>query len=713
VGVSPEDAPVDYKWSLSGGGKRELDNGIKIGGFASFFYERDSSFYDDGIDDKYWVEKPGTPMTPLYGSNGSPSQENFTTSLFDVTQGSERVKWGTLGTVGLETENHLLSLLYMYTHTAEDVATLAEDTRGKASLHKYWPQYYGPEFDNYDADDPSHPGNLVRDAAPYIRTQTLQYTERTTQSVQLSGRHTLLSPDFEYKVDDYFKLLRPELDWRISYNYSGLYQPDKRQFGSLWWAEKYNAGFPPYVPPSILPAEYRPYKPSANFYLGSFQRIWKDISEDSDQYSLNVKFPFEQWSGNKGYLKIGLFDDQVKRKYNQDTFSNFNDNASSVGSWEDYWSNVFPSENHPIFPSDTDVDYKGDQNISAWYYMVDVPLHSSFKAIGGYRFEKTELTVINTPEKDAFWNPPGQGSTEITPGFYPNGADVKFKQDDALPSIGFEFKPFEPIMLRGTYSETIARQTFKELTPIQQMEYLGGDVFVGFPGLKMSSLKNYDLRCDYTPYEGGLFSLSYFYKDITDPIEYVQRYGDFVYTTAANYPKGEMRGYEIEVRQKLQRFWDELEGLSVGANATFINSEVTLPDDEAAKFEQPNIMAPMPKRDMTNAPEYLYNLYLTYYMKQYNAQFAVFYTVRGDTLVAGAGQSQGHFIPNVYETEYGTLNMSLSYNIKKNCKLKFQAQNLTNPEIQEVYRSKYIGSDVTKSSYSKGIDLSLSLEYLF
>jgi hypothetical protein len=57
--------------------------------------------------------------------------------------------------------------------------------------------------------------------------------------------------------------------------------------------------------------------------------------------------------------------------------------------------------------------------------------------------------------------------------------------------------------------------------------------------------------------------------------------------------------------------------------------------------------------------------------------------------------------------------MSLSYNIKKNCKLKFQAQNLTNPEIQEVYRSKYIGSDVTKSSYSKGIDLSLSLEYLF
>jgi outer membrane receptor protein involved in Fe transport len=713
VGVSREDAPVDYKWSLSGGGKHELEDGIKIGGFATFFYERDSSFYDDGIDDKYWVESPGDPMSPQYGSNGTPSQNKFTTSLFDVTQASQSVKWGTLGTVGLETENHLLSILYMYTHTAQDVATLAEDTRGKASLHKYWPQFYGPEFDNYDVDDPQHPGNLVRDAAPYIRTETLEYTERTTQSVQLSGRHTLFEPDFSVK--DYFTLLKPELDWRASFNFSGLDQPDKRQFGTSWWAESYNTGFPPYIPPFTSPATHIPYKPAQNINVGYLQRIWKEITEDSEQYSLNFKLPFEQWSEDEGYLKVGFFDDQVNRKYDQDSYSNPNDEAPRADSapWEDPWSRVFPFEDHPIFPADTDVDYDGDQDISAWYYMVDLPVNSSFKAVGGYRFEKTELTVINTPEQNAFWNPPGLGSTQVTPGFYPDGADVQFEQDDTLPSIGFEYKPFEPITLRGSYSETVARQTFKELTPIQQMDYLGGDVFVGFPGLKMSALKNYDLRFDYTPYEGGLISLSWFQKDIEDPIEYVQRYGDFVYTTPTNYPKGEMRGYELEVRQKLERFYDELEGLSVGANATFINSEVTLPDDEAAKFDQPNIMAPMSKRDMTGAPEHLYNLFLTYYMKQYNAQFAIFYTVRGDTLTAGAGQSQGQFIPNVYETEYGSLNMSLSYNIRKNCKLNLQASNLTDPEIEEVYRSEYIGHDVTKTSYRKGIDLSLSMEYLF
>lgn len=710
VGTSRDNAPIDYKWSLSAGNKYELENGAKIGGFATFFYEQNSSYYDDGIDDKFWLEHTDTGnkrMTPQYSGNGSPSIGGFTTSLFDTTQGSEEVKWGTLGTLGWETDDHSLNLLYMYTRSAQDVATLAEDTTGKASLHKYWPEYYGPEYDNYDPSDPYHPANQKPDVAPYIRTQTLQYTERTTQSVQLKGTHKLLNEDFEYDFKGYFKFKRPEFDWRISFNYSELYQPDKRQFGSTWIAAFY---YPVYN--IYSQAAYGPYKPTENNYLGWLQRIWKNIREDDKQYSLNLKFPFKQWNDEEGYLKFGYFNDKVNRKYNQDTFSNFNDNSGSLGEWDSYWSDVFPSENHPVYQTTTDVDYKGDQDISAMYYMLDLPLFSHFDLIGGHRFERTDLTVVNQAEKDAAWNPPpSYAPTKITPGFYPNGADVKFSQNDILPSIGFEYSPVDKVKFRGSYSETIARQTFKELTPIQQMEYLGADVFVGFPGLKMSSIKNYDLRFDYSPYSGGLLSLSYFYKDIKDPIEYVQVYSDTLYTTATNYPKGTMSGVELELRQDLGKFWDDCEGLTVGANATFIGSEVTLPPSEAAKLSSLNV--PISKRDMTGAPKYLYNLYFVYDIDKYKTQVALFYTVKGDTLAAGAGQSQGIFIPSVYDTEYGTLNLSLTYDLKKNCTLKFQAKNITNPSIEKVYRSKYIGSDVTKSSYKKGVDLSLGISYMF
>lgn len=509
-------------------------------------------------------------------------------------------------------------------------------------------------------------------------------------------------------------MLAPELDWGISHSSAGLYQPDKRQFGSLWWGESYSPGFPPFVPPSFNPAVHRPYKPAANFTVGNLQRFWKEIDETSDQQYLNLKLPFEQWSGDEGYLKFGVFNDAVEREYQQDSFSNFNDNSASYfGPYEDFWSAGFPGENHPITAAEIDVDYMGEQNISAWYSMIELPLNSKFKLIGGARFEKTELGIVNFPEKDVTWIPPGSsGQVALRPG----DADVSFEQNDVLPSIGFVFSPDEKSTLRGSYTQTVARQTFKELTPIQQQEFLGGDVFIGNPFLQMSALKNYDLRYDYTPAEGSFFSLSYFYKDIENPIEYVQRIADFAYTTPVNYPEGVLSGWEMEARQDVGKLAPRFAGLSLGANATFIDSEVTLPDEEATAFDQPNLQAPTSKRDMTGAPEHLYNLFLTYDLETLgweDATLAFFYTVTGDTLIAGAGQSKGFYVPDVYAKEYGTLNMSLTKKINETWSWKFQARNLTNPKIETTYRSDYIDEDVAKTSFQRGMEFSFSLTGVF
>jgi outer membrane receptor protein involved in Fe transport len=229
----------------------------------------------------------------------------------------------------------------------------------------------------------------------------------------------------------------------------------------------------------------------------------------------------------------------------------------------------------------------------------------------------------------------------------------------------------------------------------------------------MSALKNYDLRLDWTPYPGGLVSASYFYKDVTGPIEYVQRYVDFSYTTAVNYPSGTLSGLEFEVRQDLGHFWEELEGLSVGANATFIESEVLLPEDEQERLELPSVQAPMKTRHMSHAPQHLYNFYVTYDIEEWGTKLGLFYTVRGDTLIAGAGTNGAVFVPNIYEAEYGTLNFTLSQKLGDHCTLSFKAKNLTNPEIQTVYRSIYIGPDVVKTSYTKGMEFSLSLGWEF
>ena len=58
--------------------------------------------------------------------------------------------------------------------------------------------------------------------------------------------------------------------------------------------------------------------------------------------SVNLKLPFDQWDDEEGYAKVGLFADRLDRNFNQDTFSNFGDNSTWQGGWDDSWSRAFP-----------------------------------------------------------------------------------------------------------------------------------------------------------------------------------------------------------------------------------------------------------------------------------------------------------------------------------------------------------------------------------
>ncbi len=695
-GVGRDSAPLEYGFDLTAGGRHTFDGGLTVGGLLSFFYERDATFYDNGIDDSRWLSGPvGETLTPQVTGNITGA---FQSQLLDVTEGSEKLNWGGLGTLGLEIENHALTLAFMHTRSASDTATLAEDTRGQ-------------EFFTEEHEDDIN-------AAPFVRFETLKYVERLTQSLQLSGEHTLPLP--EIGVKDAFTLRSPEFDWTVSRNKATLDEPDERLFASQW--KEARGG---------TPAAHFPLNPTIT--LGNVQRIWESIDENSTQYSLNLKLPFQQWSNEEGYVKVGVFGDEVTREFRQESFSNFGQSPGGgfQAPFEELFSAGFddwPGAQDITDDIKIDVDYDGEQNIFAWYYMVDLPITSFFKVIGGARFESTEISIVNQPERDAKAVFPGSGGSE---GFFgpfgdrrvdDNGlplGDSLFEQDDVLPSVGFVFTPIEQITFRGSYTETVARQTFKELSPVARQEFLGSDVFVGNPELQMSALRNYDLRLDYRPYEGGLVSVSWFKKDIEKPIELVQRFATNLgrFTTPVNYPQGELSGLEFEVRQELGRFWEALEGLTVGANATFIDSEVDLPEEDIRELDRALVGVEgrnlITSRQMVQAPEHLFNINLTYELQETGTRIGLFYTIKGDTLMVGPGQKTGNFVPGIVQEEFDTLNLTISQKIGENINIKFSAKNLTNPSIREVYRSDFIAGDETRSSFTKGIDLSLSVSANF
>ncbi len=133
VGVSSADAPIDYKWSLAAGGLLDLGDGWKLGGLASFFYERDSVSYKDGKNDSKWVNSPGAKMSPET-NQGSSTSGDFKTALFDVDQSSESVQWGDLGIIGLESDLPLLSRLARLRFEAGDAQgarAMADQARRK------------------------------------------------------------------------------------------------------------------------------------------------------------------------------------------------------------------------------------------------------------------------------------------------------------------------------------------------------------------------------------------------------------------------------------------------------------------------------------------------------------------------------------------------------------------------------------------------------
>ncbi len=702
VGTTTTDSPLDYKWSASGGGKWEVDEDVKVGGFLSFFYERDSSYFNNGVEDS-WFVTPSEGVVPEY-FGGSPSTGEFQSSLLDVTQASESAQWGALGTFGIETTNHKLGVALLYTRVADNTAVLATNTRGKA-------YFTGPDFvpgnPVYDPNDPAAPGNNDYWLwSPYQRLETLVYTEETTASTIFNGEHKLdFSNDDDSGNDSIFET--PILDWKLSFSEAVYDQPDKTQF-SAYWLPPSNNNFPP-----PLPGAWLALRPADSTGLGWAQHIWQKITESSTQAAINLKLPFKLENDRVGYTKFGVFNDRVERSYTQSSFSNADDPESFYAAgFDEPWSAVFPSQNHPMVESIYDVDYDGYQRIGAVYGMVDMPLGEQFNLIGGIRLESTSLQTNVFGGPGATWFPPG-GLVPISFATNPTAADVDFDQTDLLPQIGLQYEASEGLIFRANFARTIARQTFRELTPILQQEFLGGPIFIGNPDLQLSDLKNYDLRVDYTPDETWFFSGSWFYKSIEGPIEYAQFVApqNFSYTTAVNYPKGTMQGIELEARLKMAAFDERLKGLAFGANATFIRSEVELPEDEQADFEL--IGFPLAERQMSGTPDFLLNLNATYEVEASGTQFGLFYNLSGTTLEAGAGAEPltGVFIPSIYALPYATLNFTVQQSIGENWKIFFQAKNILNPEIQTVYRSEYLPADVLNTSYTAGIDFAVGLSF--
>ena len=262
------------------------------------------------------------------------------------------------------------------------------------------------------------------------------------------------------------------------------------------------------------------------------ERRWRDIEEKGWQYAVNQKIPFRIWSEDEGYFKGGYFQDNVERTYVQDTFvyergynpdshnyqgdpceslsDNFSTGYDSIGD-----ESNLPIQNWYIDRDESDIDYRGNQDIKAWYWMTDMPVCSFFSFQGGLRVESTDISATMKPSKGDYSgdfkvlelverDTGGYtvDQTKVTSDEELNEHTPNLKRNDRLPALGMTVKPVENFNVRLNWSQTVARPTFKELLPVPYQESAASDIFFGNPDLEMSDIDNYDARMEFMPMAG-------------------------------------------------------------------------------------------------------------------------------------------------------------------------------------------------------------------
>jgi TonB-dependent receptor len=323
-----------------------------------------------------------------------------------------------------------------------------------------------------------------------------------------------------------------------------------------------------------------------------------------------------------------------------------------------------------------DSTYDGTMDVQAAYAMLDFPATEKLRLIGGARLESTDIHIDSVSYI-------GNGVT----GLPVNQTDLQ--QTDVLPAVGLIYSITERMNLRLSYSQTIARPSFRELAAFRQYDPVLDVEADGNPRLVLSSIENYDLRWEWFPRPGDLLSVSLFYKSLKNPIERYSISADDKLITYINRDSGTSMGIEFEARTSLDRIHSLLSEFSLGANLTLIESETELTDTEFSN-KTDSLGKVDRTRPLYDTSPYLANVDLSYDNIHSGTSASLVFNVAGPRIVF-ASQSK----EDVYEQPAPVLDFVISQKIGRSLTVRFTAKNLLNPVIKRTY-----GEDEEDFKYS-------------
>ena len=314
-----------------------------------------------------------------------------------------------------------------------------------------------------------------------------------------------------------------------------------------------------------------------------------------------------------------------------------------------------------------------------------------------------------------------------------------------LPSLGLTYRPLQGLVLRGAWSRTVARPSFREMGYYVSVDPGSDDLVVGNPQLTLSDVQSWDARIEYTwGALGDLAAVSLFYKEIEDPIESIvvrnptnfEASSNALFRTFFNNPsKGTLKGIEVEARKSLD-FVPRLgfaRYFSIGGNLTYIDAEVDRTEAELARSrpffgvadgDRERFGDLSRSRRLFGQPEWIVNADLTFDHPEWGTKVTLAFFAISDVLDAAGSASVGPdgsifaFTLDRYVDSFHQLDLVASQTwrvelLRGDVTLKASVKNLTNSARGIVYDPGQTRDEIAERSFEIGRDVSFSLSYRF
>ncbi len=454
----------------------------------------------------------------------------------------------------------------------------------------------------------------------------------------------------------------------------------------------------------------------ANNSASDNQRYYQKLVEDEYAANIAADYKFQKSDiGYKGKVTVG-FNTKLKQRDFQATQFNFKINANTPDATSTvvdpnnidayFNSNNFASNYFKIVTYNGGASnpeaalrpqtYNGLQLVSGAFTSVEYKFSELFVLVAGLRSEQVYQRVN--------WE------TQLSP----EGGRNKLLKDALLPNITGKLKLTEDQNFRFGLSKTYTLPQFKERALFIYEDIT--EAKFGNPYLYASDNYNADLKWELFPKSDEVIAVSGFYKYIINPINEItiaSSSNDISYANTGDW--GYVYGLELEAKKNILDITNDVtsEKISCGGNLSLMKSNQELNDTKVRAETEGliNTNFNTNRSEFSGASNVLFNADVTYSLDWKESGRNIMATIAGNTysdkLYAIGNLGRG----NIVEKSLWMLDFIVKSKLNKKMGLGLSAKNLLNPTFRRVQENN--NNDITILSFKKGMNISLSLNYLF